>query len=66
MTSKIETASITEQSSAGEFQTGEILTIVGGHFVHDTFSAFVAPLLPLIIEKLSLSLTMAEIGRAHV
>jgi FSR family fosmidomycin resistance protein-like MFS transporter len=42
-----------------EFQTGQVLTIVSGHFVHDTFSAFVAPLLPLIIEKLSLSLTLA-------
>jgi FSR family fosmidomycin resistance protein-like MFS transporter len=42
-----------------EFQTGQVLTIVGGHFVHDTFTAFVAPLLPLIIEKLSLSLTLA-------
>lgn len=42
-----------------KFQTGQVLTIVGGHFVHDTFSAFVSPLLPLIIEKLSLSLTSA-------
>jgi MFS transporter, FSR family, fosmidomycin resistance protein len=41
------------------FQTSQALTITGGHFVHDTFSAFLAPLLPLIIEKLSLSLTMA-------
>ncbi|MFQ5578050.1 MAG: MFS transporter [Anaerolineae bacterium] len=42
-----------------KFQTGQVLTIVGGHFTHDTYSAFVAPLLPLIIEKLSLSLTLA-------
>ncbi|RME73323.1 MAG: MFS transporter [Chloroflexi bacterium] len=41
--------------SEEEFQTGQVLTIVSGHFVHDTFSAFVSPLLPLIIEKLSLS-----------
>jgi len=41
------------------FQTSKALTITGGHFVHDTFSAFLAPLLPLLIEKLSLSLTMA-------
>jgi len=40
-------------------ETGHVLTIVGGHFIHDTYSAFVAPLLPLIIERLSLSLTMA-------
>jgi FSR family fosmidomycin resistance protein-like MFS transporter len=42
-----------------EFQTDQVLSIISGHFVHDTFSAFVAPLLPLIIEKLSLSLTLA-------
>jgi FSR family fosmidomycin resistance protein-like MFS transporter len=43
----------------GEFQTDQVMTITGGHFVHDTYSAFVAPLLPLIIEKLSLTLTQA-------
>lgn len=43
----------------GEFQTGQVLTIVGGHFVHDTYPAFLAPLLPLLIDKLSLSLAQA-------
>ena len=47
------------QTAAEEFQTGQVLTIVGGHFVHDTYAAFAAPLMPLIIEKLSLSLAMA-------
>ena len=47
------------QEIESHFQTGKVLTITGGHFVHDTFSAFLAPLLPLIIEKLSLSLTLA-------
>ncbi|MFN2233713.1 MAG: MFS transporter, partial [Anaerolineales bacterium] len=42
-----------------EFNTDQVLTIVGGHFVHDIYSGFVAPLLPLIIEKLSLTLTLA-------
>jgi len=45
--------------SESHFQTGKVFTITVGHFVHDTFSAFLAPLLPLIIEKLSLSLTLA-------
>lgn len=47
------------QEPKAYFQRGNVLTITSGHFVHDTFSAFLAPLLPLIIEKLSLSLTMA-------
>jgi FSR family fosmidomycin resistance protein-like MFS transporter len=41
------------------FQGEQVLTISGGHFVHDVYSAFLAPLLPLIIEKLSLTLTLA-------
>lgn len=48
-----------EKTQEEPFQTEQVLTIVGGHFVHDTYSAFVAPLLPLIIERLSLSLTLA-------
>ncbi len=43
----------------GPFQAGPVLTIAGGHLIHDIFTSFVAPLLPLIIEKLSLSLTLA-------
>lgn len=39
------------------FQTGQVLPIAGGHFIHDVYSAFFAPLLPRLIEKLSLSLT---------
>ena len=41
------------------FETSQVITIISGHFVHDTFTAFVAPLLPLVIEKLSLTLTLA-------
>jgi FSR family fosmidomycin resistance protein-like MFS transporter len=52
-------AASTSTSKEGAFQLGNILTIAGGHFIHDTFTAFIAPLLPLIIEKLSLSLTLA-------
>ena len=45
--------------SGGRFQAGQVLVIAGGHLIHDTFGSFVAPLLPLIIEKLGLSLTLA-------
>ena len=43
------------------FQTERVFTIVGGHFIHDIYTAFLAPLLPLIIERLSLSFTLAGI-----
>ena len=41
------------------FETGRIVLICSGHFVHDIFSAFIAPLLPLLIDKLSLTLVLA-------
>ncbi len=37
------------------FQTGRVVTIAGAHTVHDTFTAFLAPLLPRFVETLSLS-----------
>jgi FSR family fosmidomycin resistance protein-like MFS transporter len=41
------------------FRTGKILALSIGHFIHDVYTGFLAPLLPLLIEKLSLSLTQA-------
>jgi FSR family fosmidomycin resistance protein-like MFS transporter len=41
------------------FQAAEILLLSFAHFVHDIYSSFLSPLLPLLIEKLSLSLTQA-------
>lgn len=41
------------------FQTEQVLTISGGHFVNDVYTGFIPALLPVIIERLSLSLTMA-------
>ena len=44
-----------------DFQTGAVLTVSVSHFIHDIYSSFLAPLLPLLIEKLSLSLTRAAL-----
>jgi len=41
------------------FNTGKVLTLSACHFIHDVYSSFLAPLLPLLIEKLSMSLTQA-------
>ena len=51
----------TSEEDEERFQTDQIATIIGGHFSHDTFTAFVPPLLPLLIERLSISLTQAGI-----
>jgi FSR family fosmidomycin resistance protein-like MFS transporter len=41
------------------FQMDRVLTIISAHFINDTYSAFLAPLLPSLIQKLSLSYTQA-------
>jgi len=41
------------------FKTARVATIAAGHAVHDTFTSFLSPLLPALIENLSLSNTRA-------
>jgi FSR family fosmidomycin resistance protein-like MFS transporter len=50
----------TDQSAASErFQTDRVVSLSAGHAVHDTYSAFLAPLLPLFIANFGLSKTEA-------
>lgn len=42
-----------------KFQTSSVVLISLAHFVHDVYSSFLAPLLPLLIEKLSMSYSQA-------
>jgi FSR family fosmidomycin resistance protein-like MFS transporter len=48
-----------QTAESGGFQTARVVTISLAHWVHDTYTAFLAPLLPAFIEKLSLSKTEA-------
>ncbi len=41
------------------FQLDRVLTIVSAHFINDTYSAFLAPFLPSLIAKLTLTYTQA-------
>ena len=43
------------------FQKGRVLSISATHFVHDCYTSFLAPALPLIIEKLEISYGMTGI-----
>ncbi|NOZ13290.1 MAG: MFS transporter [Acidobacteria bacterium] len=43
----------------GDFQTGNVLLISTAHLVHDIYSSFLAPILPLLIEKLQISYAAA-------
>ena len=47
------------QTTTDKFQTGQVLPVVAAHLTHDIYTASVAPLLPVLIEKLSLSLFQA-------
>lgn len=47
------------QPQARPFDPATVITLAGGHMIHDGFGSFLSPLLPLIITKLGLSLTLA-------
>jgi FSR family fosmidomycin resistance protein-like MFS transporter len=55
-----EAAASAQLAEAEQFQTDRVVTISAGHAVHDTYTAFLPPLLPALIENLSL--TKAEAG----
>ncbi len=42
------------------FKKGEVYTISLAHLFHDIFSSFLAPILPLLIERLGISLSFAS------
>lgn len=42
-----------------EFQTQHVLLLSFSHFIHDIYTSFLAPVLPIIIEKLSITLYQA-------
>lgn len=46
-------------SDPHRFQAGRVITISSGHFVHDMYASFLAPLLPIFIAALALSKTEA-------
>jgi FSR family fosmidomycin resistance protein-like MFS transporter len=41
------------------FQLPHVLSLSAAHFIHDVYSSFLSPLLPLLIDKLTLTLTQA-------
>ena len=48
-------ATDTDHSEDDQFQTGRVTSIAAGHAVHDTYTAFLAPLLPSFVEKFALT-----------
>src|SRR3990172_7849910 len=48
-----------EDEARASFETSSVMTLIAGHAIHDMYTAFLPPLLPLFIAGLSLSLTQA-------
>lgn len=46
-------------AEGARFETAAVTTVSAAHFVHDTYSSFLAPLLPVLIANLSLTKTAA-------
>ncbi len=51
--------SAADAAEAERFHAGAVVVTAGGHFVHDTYTAFLAPLLPAFIARFGLSTTQA-------
>jgi len=48
-------SSMSAKTNNSKFQTGNVIIVSLAHFVHDVYTAFLAPILPLIIEKLGIT-----------
>ena len=46
-------------ADAERFQTAGVVTVTGGHAVNDTYTSFLPPLLPSLIQSFGLSNTQA-------
>lgn len=55
----MESKSSKTDTSQGRFQAKAVLLVSACHFVHDIYSSFLSPLLPILIEKFALTLTRA-------
>ncbi len=55
----IEAQSAKNIGENGRFQTGKVAGIALAHFFHDIFTSFISPVLPLLIQRMGLSLTQA-------
>jgi MFS transporter, FSR family, fosmidomycin resistance protein len=45
--------------NSNTFKTGKVVVLSASHFIHDVYSSFLSPLLPLLIEKFSMTLGQA-------
>jgi len=49
----------TSMKEPGKFRLADVVTVSITHMIHDIYSSFLAPILPLLIDKLNLSISLA-------
>ncbi len=59
MTTLATTVPSAASADAERFQTAGVVTVTGGHAVNDTYTSFLPPLLPSLIQSFGLSNTQA-------
>jgi FSR family fosmidomycin resistance protein-like MFS transporter len=59
MTDAPSTSEPREKTTAQPFRGADVTTVAASHWIHDTYTAFLPPLLPAFIENLALSNTRA-------
>lgn len=50
-----------KNTSINKFKLGNVVSISTSHLVHDIYSSFLAPILPLLIEKLGISYSLVSL-----
>lgn len=55
-----------EDPPGAAFDAGQVITISAGHAIHDTYTAFLPPLLPILIERYALSNALAGLLSAFL
>jgi MFS transporter, FSR family, fosmidomycin resistance protein len=55
----IERNALPRSGAEDDFITADVISLAAGHWIHDTYSAFLAPMLPALIDKFLLSKTEA-------
>ncbi len=48
-----------KKNKEGKFQFANVLTVSFAHFIHDVYSSFLSPLLPILIERFGITYSMA-------
>ncbi len=51
----------TSNEQTKKFKTSKVISISFAHLIHDIYSSFLAPILPILIQNLGISMTMAGV-----